>query len=123
MTTMESLIKIKKEVMRRDRYINKDEIEVKFQFGICSQAAGILDVIKAMNDAVFDQDIKNVTFKKAGCSGLCFFEPIVIIGRRNERPVTYVNVTPEKARILLSEFALKGRIIRSWTLSGKEVNS
>lgn len=122
MTTMESLIKVKKEVLRRGEYINKDGIEVVVQLGICSQAAGALDVIKALQDAVYDQNIRNVVFKKTGCAGFCSYEPIVIIRRMNGKPVTYVNVTPERARILLSEFALKRRIIRSWTLGGKEVS-
>ncbi len=96
-------------------------ISVSVQLGVCSQAAGALHVLKALENVVFHHGIPNVVIHRTGCQGSCSYEPIVTLSRQGEAPVTYVRVTPEKARILLMEYALNSRIIGSWTLIGKEV--
>jgi (2Fe-2S) ferredoxin len=122
MLAMEAYNTLKERVLNRKRESEKGEcVTVVVQMGICSQAAGTLDVVKALEEAILHHGIRNVVITKTGCAGFCAYEPLVILRKKGRRPVTYCRVTPERARILLSEYVLKGRVIEAWTLNGKEV--
>ena len=121
MTSMEVYNRLKENVLKTKREYDEGYISIVIQLGICSQAAGAVEVVKALEEAIFHQGIQNVVITKTGCAGFCAYEPVVTIKRKGSKPVTYCRVTPEKARILVSEYALKGRIIESWTLMGKDV--
>jgi NADP-reducing hydrogenase subunit HndB len=118
---MEAYTKLKERIMNLGKEENEAQIRIVVQVGICSQAAGVLDVIKALEEAMFHQGIENTIIKKTGCAGFCAYEPLVTLEKIGCMPITYCRVTPERARILLSEYVLKGRIIESWTLNGKDV--
>lgn len=99
----------------------EDAVMVTVQMGVCSQAAGALRVVKALEETAFRYGLSQVSLQQTGCQGACAYEPIVTVSRSGSAPVTYVRVTPEKARILLIEYAIKSRVIPSWTVIGKEV--
>ena len=121
MTPMEYYNRLRDELAARRTDPEEDMIHVTVQLGICSQAAGALAVISALEEAVFHHSLEKISIEKRGCMGFCSHEPIVTISRRGSAPVSYVRVTPERARVLLSEYALKDRVILPWTLQGKDV--
>jgi len=119
MTPIEAHAKLKEKILHSQE--QEDLIRVVVQMGICSQAAGVLDVIKALEETIIHQNLENVIIKKTGCAGFCAYEPLVTLQKKGCMPITYYRVTPEKAQILLSEYALRGGIIKPWTLNGKDV--
>jgi (2Fe-2S) ferredoxin len=122
MAPMQAYYAMKERALNRIRETEREDlITVEVQMGICSQAAGMLDVIKAMEESILQQGMDNVELKKRGCAGFCAYEPLVVLKKRGYRPVTYCRVTPERARILLAEYVLNKRVIEAWTLNGKDV--
>lgn len=99
----------------------ENAVTVTVQMGVCSQAAGALRVVLALEETIFRYGLSQVRIQQTGCRGACAYEPIVTVSRIGSAPITYVRVTPEKARILLTEYAFKSRVIPSWTVGGKEV--
>ena len=122
MASMQAYYALRERALNRLQGLEKEDfITVEIHMGICSEAAGVLDVLKAMEEAIAHKNISNVTIAKTGCAGFCAYEPLVILKKKGRRPVTYCRVTPEKARVLLPEYVLKDRIIEAWTLNGKDV--
>ncbi|NLO83793.1 MAG: (2Fe-2S) ferredoxin domain-containing protein [Clostridiales bacterium] len=121
MSSMEVYNRLRESILKALPRYDEDSINVVIQMGICSQAAGAVEVVKALEETIFHRGIRNVVITKTGCAGFCAYEPMVTIRRKGLKPVTYCRVTPEKARILLSEYVLKKRIIKSWTLMGEDV--
>lgn len=119
MNPMERYNELKEKLCPIDNKID-DRVTVTVQMGICSQAAGVMEVMQALKDTVIRQGF-NVSISKTGCGGFCAYEPMITIDRKGVKPVTYCRVTPEKAKVILSEYMLKNRIIESWTLNGKDV--
>ena len=121
MTPMEYYNRLREELIGRIAGPNDDKIRVKVQLGVCSQAVGALDVISALEEAVYHHSLERISIEKSGCMGFCSHEPIVTISSRGRVPVSYVRVTPERAGIILTEYALMERVILPWTLDGKDV--
>lgn len=122
MTPMEAYMKLRERAVKDcENAGDEDTIEVSVQLGRCSQAAGVMEVIEVLEETIRHNNIKNVVIKKTGSMGFSSSEPIVTLSKKGQKPVTYCNVTPNRARVILSEFALRNTIIVPWTLCGKDV--
>ena len=80
MTSMEVYNRLKENVLKTKREYDEGYISIVIQLGICSQAAGAVEVVKALEEAIFHQG-KNVVITKTGCGILCH-EPVVTIKRK-----------------------------------------
>ena len=77
----------------------------------CGIAAGARPVLKAFSDAVQEKGLHNVMVTQTGCIGVCRLEPIVEIYMPDQEKVTYVKMTPEKAKKVVAEHLVNGRIV------------
>jgi (2Fe-2S) ferredoxin len=121
MTPMEIYLKMQEEILEMKAAVAEDEVYVTVQLGICSQAAGAREVLAALEDAAAVNSLANVRISSTGCAGMCSCEPLVTMRKGFRKPVTYCNVTPEQARVILPEYALRNTIVEPWTLSGRSV--
>ena len=53
---------------------------------------------------------------QSGCIGLCKYEPVVQIEEPGKPTVTYIRMTPDKAKEVLERHLLGGQIIDQYTL-------
>jgi len=118
---MEKYLKLREEVLDNRLKPGSDAIEVEVQESFCSRAAGVTGVIEALERTINAQKLENVYISQTGCAGYCAYEPLITLRRKGREPVTYCRVTPERAEVLISEYALRNRIIEAWTLKGKDV--
>ena len=84
--------------------------------GTCGIAAGARDVVNAVLDELNVRNISDVAVTQTGCVGLCEYEPLVEVFVPGLPKTTYVRVTPEKARQIVSRHVLNAQMIGEWTL-------
>lgn len=84
MASMQAYYALRERALNRLQGLEKEDfITVEIHMGICSQAAGVLDVLKAMEEAIAHKNISNVTIAKTGCAGFCAYEPLVILKKKD----------------------------------------
>jgi len=55
-----------------------------------------------------------------GCIGVCRLEPIAEVISADGKKVTYVKLTPEKARRIVAEHIVNGRVCVDYTIGATE---
>ncbi|MCY6483401.1 (2Fe-2S) ferredoxin domain-containing protein [Clostridium aestuarii] len=82
----------------------------------CGIAAGAKPVLDAINNAIEELELDNIVVTKTGCIGACKLEPIIEIIKPGEEKVTYVKITPYKARQIINEHVANGNIVEENTI-------
>jgi NADH:ubiquinone oxidoreductase subunit F (NADH-binding)/(2Fe-2S) ferredoxin len=90
---------------------------ITVHMGTCGIAAGAKKVMKALLEEIEQKGIKDLIVTSSGCAGLCSREPIATVELKEEPPVKYVELTPDKIRRILDEHVLGGKIVGEHALS------
>ncbi len=85
----------------------------------CGIAAGARPVLTAFSDLVQEKGLSNVMVTQTGCIGLCMYEPIVEVMEPGKDKVTYVNVTPDKAKEIVDLHLIGGTVVAKYTIEDK----
>lgn len=85
--------------------------------GTCGIAAGARTIIKTLMEEVEKRRVKDVLLTTSSCAGLCSREPMVTIELKDEPPVKYVDMTPEKTKRVFEEHVLGGKIVKDYALA------
>ena len=98
-----------------------NDIRVVVGMATCGIAAGARPVLNTLveevnNGGLFDK----VTVSQTGCAGLCQLEPIVEIYEAGKDKVTYIKMTPEKAKEVVEKHLKGGKIVTEYTVSAAE---
>jgi NADP-reducing hydrogenase subunit HndB len=91
--------------------------KITVHMGTCGIAAGARGIMNALMDEFEKQDIKDVILTSSGCAGLCSREPMATVELKDEAPVKYVDLTPEKIRRILAEHVNAGRVVGEYALA------
>ncbi len=91
--------------------------KITVHMGTCGIAAGARGIMNALMDEFEKQDIKDVILTSSGCAGLCSREPMATVELKDEAPVKYVDLTPEKIRRILAEHVNGGRVVNECALA------
>lgn len=83
----------------------------------CGIAAGATPVFNAIQNAVAELELKDITVIQTGCIGMCQYEPLVEITVPGEEKVTYVQMNAEKAARVVREHLADGRPVADYTVS------
>ncbi|MFW5991650.1 MAG: NADH-quinone oxidoreductase subunit NuoF, partial [Halanaerobiaceae bacterium] len=111
--SISELSDIKQKVLKESNINQGTKIVVGM--GTCGIAAGAQHVWDAVIDEIDSQNIKNVTVSRTGCLGLCAREPLMEIRQGNTR-VIYGNLNRDRAREIVRDNVIEGKIISSWTI-------
>lgn len=115
--SLEDLERVRKEALERIRVREgQQEKRIVVGMGTCGIAAGARDVVSALMDELALRRLSDVTITQTGCVGLCEYEPLVDVYVPGLPKVTYVHVTPDRARQIVSRHIVNGQIIGEWTL-------
>lgn len=82
----------------------------------CGIAAGATPVLGAISDSVKRLKLDNISVTGTGCIGMCQYEPIVEITVPGQAKVTYVQMTPEKAKRVAEEHLVNGTPVAEFTV-------
>lgn len=106
--------KMKSSVLLRE---GQNDIRIVVGMATCGIAAGARPVLNAFVKEVAEQGASDkATVTQTGCIGICKFEPVVEVFQAGKEKVTYVQVTPEMAKRIVSEHILGGKIVEEFTI-------
>ena len=92
-------------------------IRVVVGMATCGIAAGARPVLNAFVQEVSDQGLSDkVTVTQTGCIGICQFEPVVEVFEAGKDKVTYVKMTPEKAKEVVEKHLKGGKVISDYVV-------
>ena len=117
MNCMESLARLQEQM--RTTY-EPDHIRVVVGMATCGVAAGAKPVFAALEQAVKEQGLTNVSVVKTGCIGVCRLEPLVEVYLPGQEKVTYVKMTPDKVPAIVERHLKGGAPVEEYTIGGPE---
>ena len=123
MKSMAELEAIRKKTLARINLRREDAsklVRVVVGMGTCGIAAGARDVVLAFMEEADKRAMSNVTIAQTGCMGQCQLEPMVEVFVHGQDKVTYVHVTPEKARRIMEEHIFYGNPVQDYTIGAAE---
>ena len=85
--------------------------------GTCGIAAGARAVMSALMAEIEQRGLEDILLTLSSCAGLCSREPMITVEMKDEPPVKYVDVTPEKAKDILEKHVIGGEIVTEYALS------
>jgi len=117
MKTIQDLEEIRKNTFNRvNQGTDRKSTRIVIGMATCGIAAGANEVYDAIVDEVNKLGLSNVVVAKTGCIGVCRLEPIVEIIRPGEEKVTYVKMSPYKARRVVASHVLVGTVRNEYTM-------
>lgn len=93
-----------------------NNIRVVVGMATCGIAAGARPVLMEFVNGVADANLNGITVTQTGCVGLCEYEPIVEVFEPGKEKITYINMTPDKAKRVIQDHLEKGRVITEYTI-------
>ena len=99
---------------------NEDAVRVVIGMATCGIAAGARPVMSAFVEEIAKRNLEHVTLAQTGCIGVCRLEPIVEVMTPGEEKVTYVKMTPEKVKKVVSEHLVNKRVVTEYTIGAAQ---
>ncbi len=88
----------------------------------CGISAGARPVLGAFVEEVANAGLgESVTVTQTGCIGICQYEPVVEVFEAGKDKVTYVKMTPEKAKRVVAEHIKGGKVVAEYTIGNTEL--
>ena len=111
----------------KDRMKNKivlregtGDIRVVVGMATCGIAAGARPVLNAFVEEVAAAGLnEKVSVSQTGCVGLCQLEPIVEIYEAGKEKVTYIKMTPDKAKEVVEKHLKGGAVVSEYTVTAE----
>ncbi len=102
--------------------VRKDRSGTRVVVGMatCGIAAGARPVLLAVIDEVKNNNLSDVVVAQTGCIGMCRLEPILEVYKPGEEKVTYVKVTESKAKRIMNEHVILGKVVDEYTIGAAE---
>lgn len=91
--------------------------KVTVHMGTCGIAAGARDIMETLLEEIRSRGLQDVIVTTSGCAGLCNREPMATVEIKDQPPVKYVQLTPDKMRRVIAEHVLDGRIVTEYALA------
>ncbi len=76
----------------------------------CGRAAGAMSVLETIQETLSQLNLP-AKIVQVGCIGPCYLEPLMDIALPDSPRVSYANVTPDKARKILTSCLVKGDLL------------
>ncbi len=94
------------------------DVRVVVGMATCGIAAGARPVLNTFVEEVNKAGLnEKVSVSQTGCIGICQFEPVVEVFEAGKDKVTYVKMTPEKAKRVVEEHLKGGKVISEYTIA------
>ena len=93
------------------------KVRVVVGMATCGIAAGARPVLNAFNEEIAKRNVEGVMVGQTGCIGICQYEPVVEVYEAGKEKITYVKMTPEKAKEVVEKHLKGGKVIAEYTIS------
>lgn len=121
MKSLEELARIREQTKAKIALREKEgAVRVVVGMATCGIAAGARPVLSTFVEEVNGSGIGDkVSVEQTGCIGICQYEPVVEIMEAGKDKVTYIQMTPEKAKRVVEEHIKGGKVVAEFTLANK----
>lgn len=121
MKTLKELEEIRQRTLESVN-LRKDRTGTRVVVGMatCGIAAGARPVLMALLEEIRDRNLEHTTVTQTGCIGVCRLEPMIEVYSPGEEKVTYVHMTPDKVKRVVSEHLVNGQVVREFTIGAEE---
>ena len=126
MKTLQELEAIRQKTLDRISMRKQDkEAAVRIVVGMatCGIAAGARPVMATFMEEIERRHLHSVNLTSTGCIGICRLEPIVDVFTPDGQKVTYVNVTPEKVRMIVADHVVNGHPVSEYTIGAVDAQA
>ena len=97
------------------------DVRVVVGMATCGIAAGARPVLNTLVEEVNNGGLYDkVTVTQTGCVGLCQLEPIVEVYEAGKEKVTYIKMTPDKAKEIVEKHLKGGNVVTEYTVASAE---
>jgi|SRR5665647_3625400 len=121
---MKSLDELKKirEASKKNMELRDSDKSIRVVVGMatCGIAAGARPVLQAFIEECQIRNLAQVQVVQTGCIGMCSYEPIVEITMPDKEKVTYVNMDANKAKRVVAEHLVNGKVVKEYTIGSVE---
>ncbi|MEA4831347.1 MAG: (2Fe-2S) ferredoxin domain-containing protein [Oscillospiraceae bacterium] len=94
-----------------------NDIRVVVGMATCGISAGARPVLNTLVEEVAKEGLSGaVTVTQTGCIGICQFEPVVEVFQGGKEKITYVKMTPVKAKRVVAEHLKGGKPVEEYTI-------
>lgn len=90
---------------------------VTVHMGTCGIAAGARDIMDSLLGEISKAQVQDIIVTTSGCAGLCSAEPMITVELKNQAPVKYGYVTPEKMQKIFVQHILGGQMVTDLVLA------
>ena len=88
----------------------------------CGIAAGARPVLNTLVEEVNNAGLYDkVSVSQTGCIGFCQLEPIVEVIEAGKEKVTYVKMTPDKAKEVVEKHLKGGNVVTEYTVANAKI--
>jgi len=91
--------------------------KITVHMGTCGISAGAREIMNTLLEEFEKKNIDDVILTSSGCAGLCSREPMATVEMKDQTPVKYADLNPEKIRRILTEHVLGGKIVTEYVLA------
>ncbi|SDL34315.1 (2Fe-2S) ferredoxin domain-containing protein [Natronincola ferrireducens] len=121
MKSIAELDKIRQEALEKVN-LRHDRKGTRIVVGMatCGISAGARPVMMALIEEVKKRNLEHIVVTQTGCIGACRLEPMIEVYKEGEDKVTYVEMTAEKARRVIADHIVNGKIPYEYTIGAYE---
>ncbi len=115
--SLEDLKRLKEEALeKRKAKTTAGMAQIVVGMGTCGIASGARETMKAILDVIEKDNLDGVIVTQTGCIGKCEYEPIVQVTVGKEPQVTYGHVSADRAREIVKQHVLGGKVMTELVL-------
>ena len=85
-------------------------VRVKVAMGTCSNAAGAIEIMRFMTNALEKRGVDAIV-TKTGCMGYCYAEPTIEVTLQNQTPIVFGYVDEQKADKIIESYIKLGEMV------------
>ena len=118
MKSLEELMAVKAKMQDKVALrTSSGETRIVVGMATCGIAGGARPVLSAFVEGVAEAGIgDHVMVTQTGCIGICQYEPVVEVYTKDAEKVTYVKMTPERAKEVLEKHIKGGNVVTEYTI-------
>ena len=120
--SIEELMKIKEQTLKNIKMREAGKKgKIVVAMGTCGIAAGAKETLKAIVEALEENNIDYISVVQSGCMGLCEVEPTIEVALEGQEPIIYGHVTPENAKRIVKSHIIEGKVVSDLVVKRGEV--
>ena len=91
-------------------------VKITVHMGTCGIAAGARDVMNALMEEIAQVDRQDIRVVASGCMGMCSSEPNVTVEIKDNEPIVYQKMEPNRMRQVFKRHVLLGEVQTDFAL-------